>query len=377
VRALPATAAETMPRSALVAAGVLAGMATGAKFTFGMFAVAMCCALLARGPMRMRHSRNAVIEAGTFGAAVLAGTLLTAGAWMWSLWTHFRNPIFPYGNIWIKSPWWGQYEVMSRPFGPHTWPEWLLFPFSLASPPAFYVTEMTYVDGRLPALYALALVAGATALVLRAAGRMRDEPLAAPLAPAWRFLAITAIVAFVLWTAQYSILRYVLTIELLAGLFVVGLLVLLVRSAARIPVLVMAALALVGTTTIPDWWRADFGPQWFSVDVPKLDRNPLVLVTGDAPMSYVYPFFPDDASFLGIDNNISDARRRTLMEETIRSRIRDHKGPLYSLSYPQGGGVDALLERRIYKVTETCLPIVTNMRTSPLEICRVVQAQAK
>jgi len=48
---------------------------------------------------------------------------------------------------------------------------------------------------------------------------------------------------------------------------------------------------------------------------------------------------------------------------------------LYSLSYPTGSGVDALLERQIYKITETCLPIVTNMRTSPMEICRVVQAR--
>jgi hypothetical protein len=61
------------------------------------------------------------------------------------------------------------------------------------------------------------------------------------------------------------------------------------------------------------------------------------------------------------------------MEEAIRQTIRDHKGPVYSLSYPAGSGVDALLERKIMKVTETCLPVVTNMRTSPVELCRVVQ----
>jgi hypothetical protein len=109
--------------------------------------------------------------------------------------------------------------------------------------------------------------------------------------------------------------------------------------------------------------------------MPKIDRDPLVLLTSDAPMSYVLPFFPDDARFLGIHNNISDARRQTLMEETIRKRIRDHEGPLYALSYPAGSGVDALLERKILKVTETCVPVVTNMRTSPLELCRVVQGR--
>ena len=31
-------------------------------------------------------------------------------------------------------------------------------------------------------------------------------------------------------------------------------------------------------------------------------------------------------------------------------------------------------ERGIYKITETCIPIVTNMRTSPIELCRVVRS---
>lgn len=36
-------------------------------------------------------------------------------------------------------------------------------------------------------------------------------------------------------------------------------------------------------------------------------------------------------------------------------------------------GVDALLERRIMISTETCLPILTNMRTSPIQMCRVIR----
>ena len=48
--------------------------------------------------------RAAFGQAFVFGLAVLAGTLVTAGMWMWSLWTQFRNPIFPHANIWFKSP---------------------------------------------------------------------------------------------------------------------------------------------------------------------------------------------------------------------------------------------------------------------------------
>ena len=110
-RALSTDSVKPLPGLALVMAGFLCGLATGAKFTFGVFAVALCAAILLRGPWTYASLRASLWQAFTFGLAVLAGTLVTAGAWMWSLWEHFRNPIFPYGNVWIKSPWWGEYEV--------------------------------------------------------------------------------------------------------------------------------------------------------------------------------------------------------------------------------------------------------------------------
>ena len=349
---------------AAILAGLLAGCATGIKLTFGVYAIAICAGLLLCAPT----ARKAITDAMSFGLAVLAGTAISAGAWMWSLLEHFGNPIFPYANKWFNSPWWGQQNVLHRPFGPHTLGEWIVFPFSLSAPPAFFVTEVSYVDGRIAAVYGLTLVALVAALLAR-----RRDPWTVSVE--WRFLAAFAVASFVLWTALYSLLRYLLPLLLLSGAFIVALLSRLVQPAARVPAYAMSALLLVATTTVPDWWRTGFGARWFEVDLPKLDRNALVLLTSDAPMSYVLPFFPDDASFLGINNNISDARRRNLLEQTIRQRIGGHAGPLYSLSYPQGSGVDALLERQIYKITETCLPIVTNMRTSPMEICRVVQAR--
>ena len=377
VRALARFPLSSLPRSAMIGAGLLCGFATGAKFTYGVFAVGLCAAILLRGPWRPAALRRAFVEAFVFGVAVLAGTLVTAGPWMWALWTHFQNPIFPYANVWIKSPWWGQYEVMGRRFGPHTLLEWLVFPFDLGSPSPFYVTEMGYVDGRIPALYGVALTAAAAALLQRFGTRADvrrastgDDP---GMAPTWRLLGVFWVVSFLLWTAQYSIFRYLVPLELLAGALLVGLLRWLVRPAAGGVAAIMMAALLVGTTVVADWWRIDFGPRWFSVQLPTIDSNALVLLTTDGPMSYVLPFFPRDARHLGINNSISDARRKTLMEEAIVRAIRTHKGPIYALTYPKGTGVDALLERRIMIITETCLPVLTNMRTSPIELCRVIR----
>ena len=318
---------------------------------------------------------RATREAFTFGVAVLAGTAIHGGTvdvvavdalpeFDLSLWQHC---------IYV---WWGEYEAMGRPFGPRWLREWLVFPFDLAAPQAFFVTEVPYVDGRIPALYALALTAVAAAFMHHVVGRGNgsgtvDRGTAAARA-IWQLLGIFWLVAFLLWTYQSSIFRYLVPLLMLTGLLLVGLLRYLARPAAAAAGTVMMTVVLLWTTTIPDWWRIDFGPRWFNVQVPQIE-NGAVLLTMDAPMSYVPPFLPEDARFLGINNSISDARRQTLMEDAIRRTIREHKGPIYSLTYPAGGGVDALLERRILIITETCLPIVTNMRTSPIEICRVVR----
>lgn len=374
VRALAQSPGARVPRRALIIAGLLLGFATGGKFTCGVYAVGLCAALFWREPFRPKFWWRSTSEAFVFGLAVLAGTAITAGPWMWALWTQFQNPIFPYGNIWIKSPWWGLYEAMGRPYGPHKFGDWFPFPFTLAAPRAFYVAEVSYVDARVPVLYGLALLAGAAYLVQRFGARVagRVEPPASD-AEIWRVLGVFWAVSFLLWTAQYSIYRYTIPLQMLTGALLVALLRHLMRPIVAGTATVMLSAALVGSTSIPDWWHIDFGPEWFAVDMTKPDPNALVLLTSNAPMAYVLPFFPPDAKHLGINNTISDAKRKTLMEDEIQRTIREHKGPIYSLSYPAGDGVDALLERRLLKITQTCLPIVTNMRTSPLEMCRVVR----
>lgn len=377
VRALAHSPQAALSRGVLIGAGLLCGLATGAKFTFGVFAVGLCAAIFWRTLLQPAYWRRAFVEAFIFGLAVLAGTAATAGPWMWALWTQFQNPIFPYGNIWIKSPWWGQYEALGRAFGPHSFGEWLMFPFMLTSPPEFYVAEVSYVDARVPVLYGLTLLAGAAWLAQRASAWMRRPRGAVPMefrsTELWRVLGIFWAVSFLLWTAQYSIYRYLVPLHLLTGALLVGLLRHVVRPAFATVATVMLAVGLVATTKIPDWWRIHLGPKWFDVALPPIEKDALVLLTTDGPMSYILPFFPADAQFLGINNNISDARRKTLMEDAIRRTIREHKGPMYSLTYPAGDGVDTLLARGVLKITETCFLVRTTMRTSPIELCRAVR----
>lgn len=376
VRALATRPGEPLAWGPLAAAGTLCGLAAGLKLTYGLFAFALCLALWLRRVRPWAAFARGFRDAFLFGLAVLLGTALSGGAWMWELWTQLANPVFPYGNVWIKSPWWGQYEVMGRPYGPHRLGEWLVFPFTLLAPRPFYVAETEYVDARMPVLYALALAAAAVWL----ARRWRDRYAGSAPPPAvagtrsgeaWRLVALFFVLAFVLWTQQFSIYRYLVPLELVSGALLVGLLMFLLRPGYALPAAVVLAAVLVGSTRPPDWWHLEFRDRWFEVEVPPVDANALVLLTSDGPMSYVLPYFPPDARFFGLQNSINDPKRDTLMATTIAKAIRDHKGPLYSLTYPSNTGVDTLLAHDLLRLTETCKDVRTNMRTSPIQLCRL------
>ncbi len=83
--------------------------------------------------------------------------------------------------------------------------------------------------------------------------------------------------------------------------------------------------------------------------------------------------FPTTARNVGIDNSFINARHSTRMEDEVVRVIRAHDGPIYSLADRQPSGVDALLVRGLLKVTETCIPVHTNIVATPLELCRVVR----
>lgn len=377
-RPIAAAPLEPIPWVALVGAGFLAGLATGSKLTFGVFAVGLCAAIFWRTLLEPRYWWRATRESLLFGLAVLAGTGVLGGPWMWALWQHFHSPLFPYFNTFFKSPWWGEYPVFAeRVFGPHKFNEWLALPFDVSGQKAYYVAEVRFVDWRMPALYIMALTAlgvGVSSAWLRRASAVRSHNARRPF---WQFLGIFFIVSLLLWTWQHSILRYLLPLFLLGGVLFVVFTKALVRPEAA-PAVALVACALLGWATEPaDWGRIRYGDSWFQVTLPSVEPNALVLMANQQPMSYVIPYFPQDASFLGIRNSISDEGRQTLMERSIRERIGGHTGPMYLLTYPVGGERDALTVRGLAKLQETCRAIPTNMGTSPIELCRVVRSPAK
>jgi hypothetical protein len=114
-----------------------------------------------------------------------------------------------------------------------------------------------------------------------------------------------------------------------------------------------------------------FGRHWFEVRVPDVAPNAIVVTLGGAPLGYALPFFPPDARFFGIDNNISAPWHRTRMQAEIATRLQVHDGPVYALAFPGGAGTKSLAHYGLQRLPATCVTVRTNMSTSPLELCRL------
>jgi MFS family permease len=364
---------STQPRfrsGALLVAGLLIGLGSGLKLTAATYAVGLCVALLALHAPWKERLRTAC----WFSAGIAVGVVITLGPWAYALWTHYGNPLFPYGNQWFKSPWWDIAPVLPKRFGPHTMREWPVLPFKLLAPPPGFSSEVQYVDARMAVVYALALIIAGVALVRRI-GRVNTTLPAAfrTTSAQWWFVSVTFAASFVVWAYIHSILRYTIPLEILSGLLIVGAIGFLSTPLVASVAVACTTFALLATTVNSDWGRVPFGSTWFDVSVPPVEPNALVLLALDAPMAYVLPFFPTDARHVGIRNNANDPGRHNLLADRVRNVVREHRGPLYALAFPKGAGDADLQAHGLRRVAGTCAFVRTNMSTSPIELCRLAR----
>jgi hypothetical protein len=350
----------------IVFAGLVIGIACGLKLTAAASAVALSAALLARMPVTV-GLRDAIV----FGALVLGGLAISAGAWMAMLNELYGSPLFPYFNEIFRAPLLPPEPVLERRFGPKSVLGWLAFPFTLLQPERGYVMEAFYRDPRFPVLAALALVA--VAIRFAAPSRFAGAAASATSRAARRFVAVYLGAGFVTWAIVHSYYRYLLPLELLTGAGIVALALRLVRSKAPRAALVALAVAIVAATDQPDWGRVAYGERFLEVNVPPIERGALVLLTYDAPMAYVLTRFPADARHVGIHNNLVRADRRTALRDRVAHIIAGHRGRIYQLT-PMHEPSERVLEAYGLKRVGRCEEIRSNLDREVLHLCPLERA---
>jgi hypothetical protein len=318
-------------------AGMLAGIAVGLKLTAAPYAIGL---MAASGPKRLPQL--------VLGVALGAG--LCAGWWWFLLWRHYGNPVFPYFNDLFQSPWAEPARLNDLRFMARGPMQALVYPFFWALHPTTLVSELPLRDPRL----ALALIAVPFAL----------------LRPGRSSVALVAffLTSLGLWEAQFSIFRYLATLELLSG-------TLIVLALRRLSWLV--APAIIVATIYPNWGRTT-GPCAVAMGFPPIPASSRVVLLDPSPMSYLAAYAPPGVRFIGADNNLIHPGQSTQLATEVAATIQAGSGPLWGLedAAESPGIADATL--RAYGLTRGagCQHVRSNLDGSAIQACPLVSANS-
>jgi hypothetical protein len=348
--------------SSLFLGGLLLGAGAAVKLTAAIYCLGAGIALLLCWPARLRY-RVSGLALISFSASLSAA--LIAGPWWLRLYSEYGNPLFPYFNGVFRSPFYDPVNLADRRFLPGSVTQALLYPLYWAIRPQTLVIELPTRDPRFLLSWA-AIVATAVPVLLR---RWRLESKES-------FLAVFFAASFLLWEAQFSILRYLAPLELLSG---AAMLPMLRRLFAPHNLLVpsMAALCLVAIpwTVYPDWGRARPFPPAVNVEFPQLPAGSLVVLLDPSPMAYVAAFAPVSVRFVGANNNLIRPGTGAGLGREIEGVIRGHAGPLWGLedSRDAPGIADTTLGYYGLRRGKECVQIRSNIDQDAIRLCPLLR----
>lgn len=329
----------------LAAAGGLLGAVTGLKLTNALYLCGSLPALLLLGNRwRLRFFRLAAFLAGA-----LAGFSAVAGNLAWTLWREFRNPFYPYYNHVFKSPFFAPADVTDGRWPPTSLEHAISYPFrwmvgSAPSPS----NELPFRDLRFGLIVVLALLAGVLYIVhcfgeeYLTANRLkesRQDRLIRPRAAGVLILFFTC--SFTVWLAKFGIQRYIVALELLAGLVLLALLDFLVRNrTAKLATFMLVCVLSILAVKVPDWGRTPWSQDWYGLTIPPELRaaNTMFLVTS-VPIAYVCPLLPRSSRFVFLADPHGRFPDGLDSMPALRDRIlqiaRSHTGPVRLLGEEQ------------------------------------------
>ncbi|WP_291576914.1 glycosyltransferase family 87 protein [Bradyrhizobium sp.] len=315
--------AEAAHRTRYLVAAMLIGGAVGLKLTNMVFLVgAGASLLLAPRPLAAM---------AYFAVGAVAGTLGTGGAWGWSLWQEFGNPVFPFYNTVFHSPEAPLDAITDVRFMPHSLWEAVAYPFYWAVG-NYRSSEYPFRDPR----FAIALVLFAANAGLALLTRMRV------FTRRDKLFLLFFLVAYAMWLLTFSIHRYAVVLELLTAPLVVLLFSRLLRALqltaltpGRPPwshfATVGLAVAIALWSQPADWLRRPWSDP-YDPRLPAALASPSTYLLIEKPLGYVVPLLgPESRAY-----QLSDIVMPIVPGGLLDRRVRD------GLAHPRPGGVWAL-----------------------------------
>jgi hypothetical protein len=351
---------------AVVFAALLGGIAAGLKPVACIFAPGACLglAVVAGG------TRRFMLTGLTFSLAWLTGFAVAFGPWGLTVAHLFSNPIFPLMNDIFASPWIPPVDGRDNRFLPRGIWQALFYPFFWLGGRPFVVAEIGVRDPRFALAYlSLAVILFHTIRQFWRHGRMPTGIVGKPAAA----LCIFFVISFIVWEAMFSILRYILALEVITGILMTLALSILLGglprdSRAGRTLVAVGGIVLIAVFTVssrPGWGRLRlYGTAVFDVQAPVVpDRSAVVFVT--RPTAFIAPFLKgNDLVFIGLDDIYLPSR---LSQEATR-RILSRPN-IVAVIHDKGDDPNKLTTYFGFRIlTESCVPI-HSANQPDLKIC--------
>lgn len=315
-----AVGARSLPGSRLLFAGMaLVGAAGALKYTNLPYALMFGLALLAVLP------RPAALVGSA--CAMIGGFLLVNGWWMAELYSLYGNPLFPYLNRLFESPFAVPEGFRDTRWMFHGWQEMLRAPLSL------FDRGERHIEGGTATILWVVLFA---VLAIYAIVRMGRGGGAAA-RPLRRFLMVFVVSAFVLWALMFAYSRYLMVLEPFAIVLVMTLMATLMGDSRRLLAMAAAVSASILATQESrpmEWSRVAWTGDWHvqgRIDLPAGS----VLLSGVAEVGFIRGYIPETVVMVGHGSNFfGSGLASDLAYEEVRKRVREARGPVYSVRLP-------------------------------------------
>jgi hypothetical protein len=305
-------------------AGFAVGCAVGLKLPQAPFAIGFAAALaVLPGSLKRRAAR---LAAGAVGG--LAGVLLFAGYWFLKMWRETGNPLFPYFNQYFHSPLALTASYRDTRFIPHRLTKRLLFPI-LFSMDWHVADDLPFTDIRVGVAYVIGILTAPIALFRRRYENSIVDPTVVGA------LFAFAATSYLVWLFLFGIYRYILALEMLAPLLIVGAIGLWpIPRRAQAAAIAISAAAIFACLRYAMMDRAPLGDPYVQFRLPPI-RDPhhaMLLMTGEAPMGYMVPELPADIPVIRIDGWMIRPEDGSKLTAETRARVRNFRGDLYGIA---------------------------------------------
>jgi hypothetical protein len=319
----------------VIAAGFLLGCGTGIKLPVAVYSIGYLFSILILKCSLVQKAERLLLSGFGIGLGIFA----TLGYWMYVLWTHFQNPLFPFYNKVFNSPYYILENFSDDRFLPRSGFQGLFYPFYFFSNPRL-VGEVWFRDVRFLVCYVLfALFAGLVifSFLTRRAQVSRWTGFAEKISrgdPTHAFLIAFFVLSYVVWQVKFSIYRYVIPLEFLSPVFIVVMLMYVVPKNwkyLRISFFIFVVIILFISPM--NWGRTEWTENYFEVGLPDTEdmETATVIMADNQALSYIIPSFPEGTRFVSVNNNFMDPYRQTKLQEIAESYVRKSTGDIYLL----------------------------------------------